>query len=225
VSDLSRALDLPKTSVQRAVTTLAEAGWLRTTGSELTRWQVSYRALTVGLAGVTTSGLDEIAYEEMRRVRDATNETVHLGVPDGGELVIVSRLDGTLPIRTFLQLGTRAPLQSSAGGRAMLAAMTDEAIESILEQGTKRFTERTIVDRDEIWAEIKRTRERGYALNAGEWRQGIGAVGAAVLSREGTPQAGISMSMPLARWDEADLPQLAGLLMEAARRIGQLSGN
>lgn len=150
VSDLSRALRLPKTSVQRAVKTLAEAGWLQTTGTEPTRWQISYKALTVGLAGVTASGLEEVAHEEMRRIRDATKETVHLAVPEGNELVIVSRLDGTLPLRTFLQLGTRAPLAASASGRAMLAAMTDAEIDAILDRGIRRYTETTLVDRDEI---------------------------------------------------------------------------
>jgi DNA-binding IclR family transcriptional regulator len=178
----------------------------------------------VGFAGVSTAGLEEIAHDEMRKVRDATNETVHLAVPEGNELVIISRLDGTLPVRTFLQLGTRAPLQASASGRAMLAAMTDDEVESILAKGTKRWTDRTLVGREALLAELKRTRERGYALNPGEWRQGIGAVGVAVLSRERKPLAGLSISMPIARYEQADLPSLAALLQGAATRIAQLSG-
>jgi IclR family acetate operon transcriptional repressor len=224
VSDLARAMDMSKSSVQRVVTTLAEAGWVRTTGAEPTRWQTSYRALTVGMAGVTMSGLEEVAHSEMRQIRDATQESVHLGVPEGADLVIVSRLDGTLPIRTYLQLGTRAPLQSSAGGRAILAALPDEEIAEILARGTTRWTDRTLVERDAILAEIERTRQRGYSLNAGEWRHGIGAVGAVVLDRERRPRAGLSTSMPLNRWEQADIPAIAGLLREAAGRIGQLSG-
>lgn len=223
VSGLSRVLDMPKTSVQRAVHTLGEAGWLRTTGMEPTRWQISYKALTVGLAGVTASGLQEVAHEEMRVVRDTTNETVHLGVPEDNELVVISRLDGTLPLRTFLQLGTRAPLHASASGRAMLAAMIDAEIDGVLRMGIRRYTDSTMVERVQILDEINRTRERGYALNRGEWRQGIGAVGAVVLGRERRPIAGLSVSMPLARYDRADIPELADLLMTAARRIGQLS--
>ena len=224
VSDLSRALGMPKTTVQRAVLTLAEAGWLRAAESEITRWQISHRALTVGLAGVNSSGLDEISHEEMRRLRDLTSETVHLAIPDGNELVIISRLEGTLPVRTYLQLGTRAPLHASATGRAVLATMSDEEIDRILAHGPHRWTDRTLVDRDDILAEIGRTRERGYALNPGEWRQGIGGIAVAVLNRQRRASAGLSISMPLNRYEQADLPHFAGLLSEAAVRIGQLSG-
>ena len=63
VSDLSRALGLPKSSVQRGVRTLHEAAWLKPTDTTPTRWQLSLKALTVGLAATAATGLQEIALE------------------------------------------------------------------------------------------------------------------------------------------------------------------
>jgi IclR family acetate operon transcriptional repressor len=223
VSDLARALDLPKTTVQRAIRSLAEAGWLRMTGSEVTRWRISHRALSVGLAGIRGSGLDEIAHDEMRKVRDQTSETVHLAVRDGDDVVIVSRLDGTRSVRTYRELGKRAPLYASSSGRAILASTADESdVERVLSRGIRRWTDRSLPDVAAIRGELQRTRERGYALNAGEWREGIGGIGVAILDRRGWPQAALSISMPLARYEQADLPGLAELLTEAAQRIGHL---
>jgi IclR family transcriptional regulator, acetate operon repressor len=222
VSDLSRALAMPKSSVQRSVQTLHEAGWLRPTGGEPTRWQISYKALTVGLAGVAASGLQEIALQEMRPLRDATGETVHLAMPEGHELVVIGRLDGTQPLRTFLPIGIRAPLHAAASGRAMLAAMDDAEIEKILAVGIHQHTDRTKLEPAEIWEELARTRARGYAVNEGEWRAGIGAIGAVVRGRDHRPNAGISVSMPLARFDEIDVAAVGAHVVAIADRVGQL---
>ena len=159
----------------------------------------------------------------MRPVRDAIGETVHLGVPEGPELVIIGRLDGTQPLRAFLQLGTRAPLHGSAGGRAILAAMTDDEVELVLDAGIRRYTSRTITDRGRILRAVQQTRERGYAVNEGEWRTDIAAVAAAVLDRSRRPVAAISVSLPLNRYAEMDHATIAGLVMPAAARVGQLA--
>lgn len=48
VADLARALDLPKSSAQRALRTLDTAGWIRPAGGEVTRWVLTTKALQVG---------------------------------------------------------------------------------------------------------------------------------------------------------------------------------
>lgn len=222
VSELARAVDMPKSTTQRTVLTLHQARWLELVGGEPTRWRLSYKALTVGLASTAATGLEEVALERMRPVRDELGETMHLAVPDGDDLIVIGRLDGTQPLRAFLQVGTRAPLQVAASGRAMLAAMTDAEVARVLDAGLRRYTDRTVVDRSSIASELDRTRDRGYAINEGEWRDGIAAVGAAVLARDGRPVAGISVSMPLSRFRELDVDHIAQLIMTAASETGQL---
>ena len=219
VSELARTLELPKTSVHRSLRTLQLAGWVRTLGAETTRWGLTTKALTVGLAGSRETSLRELAIAEMRSLRDATGETVHLAVPEQDELVIVARLDGTHSLRTFLPLGARAPLHATASGRAMLAEMADEDVDAVLDRGLQRYTKRTLVDRQRVWREVMLARKRGYGTNAGEWRADIAAIGAAIGSLTGRPLAALSISMPLKRYQAASHSHIAGLAIEAADRV------
>lgn len=221
VSDLSRALGIPKTTAHRSLWTLAKAGWVRTSETDKAKWVLTGRPLTVGLAGSVEGNLRELARAELTELRDATGETVHMVVPDGTELVVVARLDGTHSLRTFLPLGTRAPLHATASGRALLSAMSDDQIAETLSGKLERFTPSTVHDRAEVLAEIERTRDRGYALNAAEWRSDIAAVGVPILSRIGAPTAALAISMPVSRYVQTDVSAMAGLAVKAARRISE----
>jgi IclR family transcriptional regulator, acetate operon repressor len=230
VSELARVLELPKTSVDRSLRTLHLAGWVRTLGTETTRWGLTTKALTVGLAGSRETSLRELAVAEMDKIRDATGETVHLVVPEEDELVVIARLDGTRSLRTFLPLGARAPLHATASGRAMLASMHDDDVDAILDHGIHRYTKRTLLDRERVWREIKLVRRRGFGTNAAEWRTDIAAIGASIGTVGGSPLAAFAISMPLSRYQAANRSRIAKLVIEAADRVSrelrehQLSG-
>jgi IclR family acetate operon transcriptional repressor len=221
VSELSRALGLPKTTAHRSLMTLAQAGWVRPTEGDRSKWVLTGRSLSVGLAGSVEGNLRELARVEMQRLRDATGETVHLVIPDVPDLVVVARVDGTHSLRTFLPLGMHAPLHATASGRALLSAMPGTEVAKVLDSGLETFTGHTLAGRDEVLAEVERARTRGYALNAGEWRDDIAAIGSAIVSRTGTPVAALSISMPLSRYDETDLPALGKLISAAAHHVGE----
>lgn len=221
VSELARAVGLPKTTAYRNLRTLAEAGWVRPSELDRTRWVLTSRPLTIALAGSVEGGLREVARAEMTKLRDATGETVHLAIADPPAVVIVARVDGTQSIRTFLPLGAHAPLHATASGRALLAAMPDEEVERILAMGLDSYTSNTILDPGAVRDEVAAARTRGFATNRAEWRSGIGAVGVAITSRKGAPVGALAISMPLARYEEVDLEDVARLTLAAARRIGE----
>jgi IclR family acetate operon transcriptional repressor len=221
VSELSRVMGIPKTTTQRALVTLADAGWVRPGEGDRTSWMLTGRCLSVGLAGSVEGNLREIARVEMERLRDATGETVHLLIPDVPDIVVVARVDGNQSLRTFLPLGTHAPLYATASGRALLSVMTDDEVAKVLDAGLQTFTGHTLAGRGEVLAEVLRARTRGYALNSAEWRDDIAAVGSAIVSRTGTPVAALSISMPLSRYDETDLSALGRMISAAAGHVGE----
>lgn len=219
VSAISRALELPKTTVHRSLRTLSRAGWVRPFELNRAKWVMTGRPLTVGLSGSREGNLRELAWAELARLRDATGETIHLVIPDSPDLVVVARVDGTNSLRTFLPLGTHAPLHATASGRALLAAMSDGEVAAVLDAGLQRFTSSTLSDRAEVLDEITRTRERGYAVNAAEWRTDIAAIGVSILSRAAEPVAALGVSMPLSRYERADVAEVAELVKRSAQRI------
>lgn len=220
VAALSRQLDLPTSTVQRILVTLAEAGWLRPTEGEMTRWTLTAQALIVGRRAVGEIGIREAAAGPMTMLRDLTQETIHLSVLDGTErTVLIDRVDCDRPVRTFNKLGSSGPLHVTSIGRSMLAAMRDEEIEQVIARGLDRLTGNTITDPDRLRASIAEIRELGYAVNIGENRANVCAIGAAVLGIGGRPVAGIAISMPDIRFDHRQVAHWGGLVSKAATEV------
>ncbi|GAA2213680.1 IclR family transcriptional regulator [Nonomuraea monospora] len=212
VGELARGLGLPKSTVQRSLKTLHEAGWIRPAGGEVTRWQVTSKALQV--ARRTELGLRDAAVPVMEELRQRTGETIHLMVPEGDAVVLIERLETDKPLRIVLPLGIRLPLHASANGKAVLAHLTRPPGE------LPGYTDTTITDPHVLRAELDAVLARGYADNRGEWRSDIAAVAAAVLGPAG-PVASLSVSTPASRMTEELRAEYGKLVTQAA---GTLAG-
>lgn len=224
VADLARAMELPKSSVQRTLVTLKEAGWIRPTGSVPTRWVVTTKALHVGRHATDELGLRDIALPVMEELRRATDETIHLAVREGGKVVLVERLETSQPVRIILPLGQNLIMHASANGKAVLAADPVDAVERYMAHGLRDFTDTTITDPARLRAELATTRERGWATNSGEWRPDVSAVASAVLGEAGLPVASISVNVPTSRMTDETRPVYGALVHEAAKKISTALG-
>jgi len=227
VSELSRVLVMPKSSVQRAVRTLHEAGWLRPAGDQLTRWALTTRVLEVGRRAIGDLTLRGAAIPIMEELRERTGETVHLNAYDAVAKrdVLIERLETPKPIRITLPLGSSSPLPASANGKAILACHSPEEVDKLLSDGLLRYTDATILDMAELRAELEVVRSRGFATNRGEWRADIAAVGAAILGERGAPIGSMSISTPYDRMPEELSPVYGEMVREAARKVSNSLGH
>ncbi|WP_437024192.1 IclR family transcriptional regulator [Streptomyces sp. enrichment culture] len=220
VGELTKLFGLPKSTVQRTLVTLAEAGWLRANRRDTTRWEIGARVLAVRPAALQGSSLLTAAHEPMVRLRDALNETIHLSVPDALQcMVVVDRVDSDHPVRTFHTIGDTSPLHATAVGRAILAHLPKQDVEELIAQGLERFTDTTPADPDELRAELDRIRTDGYAVNRNQYRPGVCAIAAPILDEDGTPLASVAVSMPDSRFDAERLPEWSRMVAEAAAEI------
>ncbi|WNM36585.1 IclR family transcriptional regulator [Streptomyces sp. Li-HN-5-11] len=220
VGELTKIFGLPKSTVQRTLVTLAEAGWLRANRRDTTRWEIGARVLAVRPAALQGSSLLTAAHEPMVRLRDTLNETVHLSVPDALQcMVVVDRVDSDHPVRTFHTIGDTSPLHATAVGRAVLAHLPKQDVEELITQGLERFSDTTPADGEELRAELDRVRADGYAVNRNQYRPGVCAIAAPILDEDGVPLASVAVSMPDSRFDERRLPEWGRMIAEAAADI------
>ena len=220
VSAIARATGVPKSSVQRCLVTLREAGWLTSSAGDRTQWVLTGRALSVGMHGGVELGLREAALTTMQELRDETHETIHLSSwSRDQDLVVVDRLDSDEPVRTWVRLGSRVPLHASCSGRAILARLPDDEVDRLLDGPLERFSDSTPATRRAVTEDLHAVRERGYAINDCAWRPGVGAVGAALLDAHGQPVGAIAVSVPIQRYDADRARELGSLVAGAARRI------
>jgi DNA-binding IclR family transcriptional regulator len=230
VSAIARSTGIPKSSVQRCLVSLREAGWITPSPGDAQRWALTGRALSVGLRGSAERGLREAARAVMQELRDATRETIHLigfgpehassAEAAPGALVVIDRVDSPEPVRTWVRLGTAVPLHASCSGRAVLSRLLEAEALELVGRELERFSDETITDPDELLAELRAVRERGYAVARGSWRAGVGAVGAAVLDAAGRPVGALAVSAPQQRFDAGRAEELGDLAISAVARVG-----
>ncbi|GAB2540095.1 IclR family transcriptional regulator [Nocardia heshunensis] len=217
VGELARVLDLPKSTVQRALVTLDTAGWIRPAAGEVTRWVITTKALAVGGSAGGDLGLRGTALPVLEDLRRLTGETVHLTIPENGKMVLIERLETDKPVRTSMALGHALPYHASANGKAVLAHTPPETLRHLLRDDLPRYTDTTITDPEALRTELNLVRAQGFAVNRGEWRSDVGAVAAVVLDPDGAPIASLSVNLPIGRLTPETEPEF-GLAVNAAAK-------
>ena len=146
------------------------------------------------------SELRVVAAEELKRLRDATGETVHLAIPNGTSMVYIEKLESPSAVRMASRIGTSVTLHSTAVGKAYLAALPADALEPLLKSIALRpFTGNTLTERPALRQDLELTRQRGYSMDREENEAGIFCFGAAIRGHRGAPVAAISVSTLLFR--------------------------
>jgi IclR family acetate operon transcriptional repressor len=224
VGELARVLDMPKSSVQRALVALDTAGWIRPASGGVTRWVVTTKALAVGGRASGDLDLRGAAVPIMEDLRRHTEETVHLTVPEGGNMVLIERLETDKPVRTSMALGHALPMHASANGKAVLANGSPEVVRQLLANELPRFTDTTITDPDELRAELAEILRRGFAVNHGEWRPDVGCVAAAVMGGHENPIATLSVNIPISRLTQESEVDFGAAVSEAASSLSARLG-
>lgn len=221
VADLARRLDLPKSTVQRALTALAEVAWIEPdAGSATTRWVVTTRALAVAAQGGPELRNENVR-RAMRTLRDEFNENVHLTVRHGDVIVIVDKVESTHGVGVYDPLGVPVALHASSSGKALLAAASSEEQAAYLDRHLEKFTDRTLVGRADLEEELGRIRDRGYSINTGEWRSSVSGVAAAIPARGGEAKAALAVAAPTERMTEAMIAAMGPRLLEVVAEIAR----
>lgn len=218
VSDVARELGIPKTTAHRTLHELGQLGWIRSNGDEQPRWSLGSRVLT--LAGQVVAGSDvrQMALPAMQELNRRTGETIHLTVPEGGHVVLLDKVDSTHAVRAWSWVGGRAPIHATSSGKAILAWMEEADVRVLLRDDLEQFTDMTVATLDALLVELREVRQRGFALNPGEWRTDVASCGAPMLDQAGRPVAALSISMPVHRFPQEKWTTYGELVREAALR-------
>lgn len=157
----------------------------------------------------------------MEWLRSEVGETVNLTVREGDEVVYVERALPARMMRVEQLIGSRAPLHVTAVGKLFLAEGGEQACrEYARRSGLKRYTVNTFTQVTKLWAEAQKSKLRGYALDNEEAELGVGCIGVAVHDNHGIMIAGLSISAPRERRQDAWIPLLKKAGAELSTRLG-----
>ncbi|MFF0967108.1 IclR family transcriptional regulator [Streptomyces sp. NPDC003703] len=210
-SDLARRLELPMSTAHRLARTLLAADFLEQ-DFRTSRYRLGPAVTELGRLSYHQRGL-HLAAPELADLAERTGATADLALRSGPYAVIVAGGSVTPKV------GLRRPLHSTALGKVLLAwpRPGDPDLGSL--PPLHAFTERTIVERDALRAELGRVREDGHALNDGESAQGVRTLAVPVLDRAGHARFALAVRGTPELITAAALPRFLERALSCARAL------
>src|SRR3954469_16839322 len=180
VSDLAREVGLSRSTTHRYIATLAQLGYLQQ--DQLTRkYRLGPRVLDLGFSAINSMDLREVAAPHLRALSDETGFTVNLAILDGVDVVYIERCRSARPgqrdIDLNLHVGSRLPAYCTALGKAILAFLPEEQLESILAR-TELIARgpNTLTNPAAFRAALAEIRQTGIAVNDEELAYGLRSI-------------------------------------------------
>ena len=194
VSELSRRLSLPKSSVHLILRTLERRGYLQKQASG-GRYRFGMKLLALSRTALDGVELRDEARPSLAALVRTTNLTVHMGVLERSEIVIIERLESSSPIRVVSWIGRRMNVNSTAIGKALIAFLPEPDFDAqIRPTQLARPNDRTLATMVSLKRDLERVRQLGYSLCDEEDEIGVRCVGAPVLNAQGHSIAAISVA-------------------------------
>lgn len=168
-----------------------------------------------------TAALRVAALPHLRRLTAGLHESTNVIVRVEDTARFVASVESTQALRVGNREGMVFPAHRVTGGLVLLAELTDAQVAAL-------YARPDCLERpDPGWLrnQLRRVRQRGFALNQGQSERGVHAVGVALRGPDGMPLGGVSVSLPSVRYESRRLPQLVEALTNAASAISRdLSG-
>lgn len=210
LTELAKETGLSKSNVHKHLATLQKEGFIVKRENE---YSLSLRYLDYGGEARLSYPGTQLIKPRITELAQKTGEVAQFMIEERGWSVIVYKATGHQAVSTRTRPGTHLRMHQTASGKAMLSQMPQTKVESILDsRGLKAATENTITDKEEIFEELERTKDRGYALNKGESTRGLQAVSAPILKVNNDVIGACSVSGPKHRMkgqiEEKEVPEI-----------------
>ncbi|MBI2770700.1 MAG: helix-turn-helix domain-containing protein [Burkholderiales bacterium] len=193
LSDVARAVDLPRATVRRSLATLVSLGYLEADGR---LFRLTPRILKLAIAYLSSDPVPSILQPVCERLCRQVGASCSVAVRDGDEAVMIARAVPARPASVGLGVGYRLPVFCSALGRVLASTMPDAELDTFLAQlKPVRFTRQTVVSKPEIRRLILDVRKKGYALADQEAEIGIRSIAVPLVRFDGRAVAALNIGV------------------------------
>lgn len=198
VTQIANELSLGKSSTYRLLATLKDARYVDQTPSR------GYRLgpeMSSSPEAASVQHCADISEKHLRKLRDETGETVHVGVLNGRYIEFVAVSESEHMVRVSSRIGFTVPAHSSAAGKILLSTMSDSQLNALYPLGSEleALTKQTISTREQLGEELDVIRRVGYARNVSESEIGLYALAVLIPRPVGRPVCTLALTGPTAR--------------------------
>ena len=222
--ELASSLHIPKSSLSLLLANLLDRQYLSMNSADK-RYVLGPQVLV--LAGRYLSSLDiaRLGQPVLRKVTRVIDESAEIAIKRGNEMMIIAKVDCSRPLARIIQMGERAPIYATAGGKAILAHLSDAEIEQYLSSvELTPITKATITDLEVLRRELNAIQSGALARSHEELHEGITAVASPVFDLYGHVVASIVLPILTIRFTPEKEEKAEEILRRASIELSQQLG-
>lgn len=218
-SEISRRLQLPKSSTYLIVETLERRGFLQK-NSPTGRYCLGLKLIRLSRSALENLDLREAAKPFLCSLMQKTQLIVHMAVLDGTEAVIIDKVAAPEMLHVPTWVGRRLDVNCTSVGKALLAFVSEKELDEVARpKSFPRRNDNTITSLRALKRELAKVRTLGYSLDDEEDEIGLRCIGAPILDANSQSIAAISVSGTVSQVTNERIPALASLVKRTAAQI------
>jgi DNA-binding IclR family transcriptional regulator len=222
LKELSQEAGFNLSTTHRIVDALKSRGYVRQDAA-YSKYKLTFKLFELGNAVVEHLNLREEAVPLLKDLANKTGETAYLVILDNDEALCLERIDGYHYVRILLlKIGGRIPLHVGASSRVLMAYLPEEEIERIIKcKGLTKWTKKSIDNPKKLKEDLRKIRERGYALSFEDVVENAAAIGCPVRNWMGEVVAAISVSGVSSHFTKENLPRLIRAVSDVSEELSR----
>lgn len=222
LKDISEAVQLHPSTAHRILNDLVMGRYVDR--PEPGQYRLGMRLLELGNLVKGRLNVRDAALKPMRELYQLTQQPVNLSMRQGDEIVYVERaFSERSGMQVVRAIGGRAPLHLTSVGKLFLAADDPSRVRAYATKtGLNGHTKNSITQLDVLEKELAKARQYGLARDNEELELGVRCMAAGIYDDQSKLVAGLSISAPADRLDEAWLPKLQATAQAISEALGHL---
>jgi DNA-binding IclR family transcriptional regulator len=221
VSEVARRLDRTVSQIFRMILCLQARGYLAQSATDDT-YHLTLRLFRIAQEHPPTKRLVTEALPIMHVLAQKLRQSCHLGIIDGGHVVILAQVDSPESTGFYVRIGSKVELMHAATGHVILAHQSDGARARALEEW--RLETKRRAPSPDLEKHLAKIRARGYERRASYQVAGVINVSFPLLNVQGHAIAGLTVPYVKRLEEKLSMSEVVQALRDAARQISEAMG-
>ncbi|MCY0147128.1 IclR family transcriptional regulator [Hoeflea sp. G2-23] len=221
-SDIAKALERSISEIFRMLAVLTERGYVSFEPST-ERYALTTKLFEIAHRHPPIRRLSSVAIETMRKLALEVNQSIHLAIQHGDDILIIAQVDAPGNNVTSVRLGARVPMEETASGAILFSALTENEQKKFLQRAKDR--EASIVD--SFLVHFDAFRKRGYCQSPSAVIEGVINISVPLRDYSGAIIAALTIPFVnrLRTPHFVSLEETKALLIDAGREVSALLGS
>jgi DNA-binding IclR family transcriptional regulator len=221
LSEVARGVELTPATTHRLLQSLVEKGLVERDPLSR-RYRSGVGLIQMAASVLATRGAEHSVDIVLSELRDRWKECFYLAMLADDSVLCLRSVEpvGSAEVSFYVRLGTKLPPHSAAAAKAIVAFSDEATVDRLVGRGPfERYTRYTLTSRDEVMAEIQKTRQRGYGVCDQEMEVAVAAFAVPIFARNASPVRAIGVIAPRDRLVEKAEEGLIDAMVKAGARL------